>query len=122
MKKEIKTILATAIMAPWIMFSLQAQERPNIIWLMAEDIGPDLECDGMEAVRTPNLNKLAEEGTRFTTCYCSNPICSPNRSAMMTGVYHGRINAPGVTEKMKSVMSKAHSTPELEIFKMPGLD
>lgn len=60
--------------------------RPNIIWLMAEDMGLDLECYGMPGVKTPNLNRLAQEGALFTKAYCSSPICSPNRSAMMVGV------------------------------------
>lgn len=74
-------------------FTLRAQDRPNIIWLMAEDIGPDIECYGMEAVKTPNLNKLAEEGLKFENAFCTNPICSPSRSAMMTGVHQNKINA-----------------------------
>ncbi len=78
----------------WLLsIPMNAMTRPNIIWLMAEDIGPDLECNGMQAVHTPNLNWLAKEGLNFTRCYCTNPICSPNRSAMMVGVHQSRINA-----------------------------
>lgn len=69
------------------------QARPNIIWLMAEDMGLDLECYGMAGVQTPNLNRLAAEGALFTRAYASNPICSPNRSAMMVGVNQNVINA-----------------------------
>ena len=54
-----------------------AQEKPNIIWIMAEDISLDLECYGMAAVKTPHLNKMAKEGIRFDNCYVTNPICSP---------------------------------------------
>lgn len=54
---------------------------------MSEDIGLDLELNGMAGVQTPNLNRLAEEGTTYTRAYCPNPICSPNRSAMMIGVH-----------------------------------
>lgn len=68
-------------------------ERPNVIWLMAEDMGLDLECYGMPGVKTPNLNQMASEGALYTHAYCSNPICSPNRSAMMVGVDQTRINA-----------------------------
>jgi N-sulfoglucosamine sulfohydrolase len=68
-------------------------QKPNIIWIMAEDIGPDIECYGMPAVKTPNLNKLAAEGIKFTNAYCTNSICSPSRSAMMTGVHQNKINA-----------------------------
>ncbi len=68
-------------------------EQPNIIWLMAEDMGLDLECYGMPAVKTPNLNKMAKEGTLYSRTYCANPICSPNRSSMMVGVHQTIINA-----------------------------
>ncbi len=68
-------------------------KRPNIIWLMAEDMGPDLQCNGMAGVKTPNLNKMAQEGAIYNRAYCSNPICSPNRSAMMVGMHQTIINA-----------------------------
>jgi beta-galactosidase len=71
----------------------QAKSRPNIIWLMAEDIGQDLECYGTKAVKTPVLNKLAEDGVRFTGLLAPNSICSPCRSAMMTGMHPLKINA-----------------------------
>jgi arylsulfatase A-like enzyme len=68
-------------------------DQPNIIWLMAEDMGIDLECYGMAGVKTPNLNQMAREGALYRNAYCSNPICSPNRSAMMVGVDQTRIDA-----------------------------
>jgi len=68
-------------------------KQPNIIWLMAEDISTDLECYGMQGVQTPTLNQLAKEGMMFTNCFVTNPICSPSRSAMMTGTHQVRINA-----------------------------
>ena len=82
------------VLALLLPIALKADEaRPNIIWLMAEDMGRDLECYGMPGVKTPNLNKMAKEGALFTNAYCSNPICSPNRSAMMVGVDQTVINA-----------------------------
>ncbi|MGL1886805.1 MAG: sulfatase [Reichenbachiella sp.] len=75
--------------------SLMAQQKqqPNIIWLMAEDISTDIECYGMKAVKTPNLNKMAEEGVKFDNCFVTNSICSPSRSAMMVGTHQNKINA-----------------------------
>lgn len=70
-----------------------AQDKPNIIWIMAEDMSLDLECYGMKAVKTPHLNQLASEGIRFDNCFVTNPICSPSRSAMMTGTNQVKINA-----------------------------
>lgn len=69
------------------------QNRPNIIWLMAEDMSNDLACYGMEGLQTPNLDKLANEGIRYTNCFSTNPICSPNRSAMMVGAHQNMIKA-----------------------------
>ncbi len=62
-------------------------EKPNIIWLMAEDMSLDLACYGMPAVKTPNLDKMASKGIRFDNAFVTNSICSPSRSAMMIGTH-----------------------------------
>ncbi|MCD6304266.1 MAG: sulfatase [Planctomycetes bacterium] len=70
-----------------------SQRRPNILWIMAEDIGPDLGCYGVKAVSTPNLDRLAAQGARYNNAFCTAPVCSPSRSAMMTGMYQDAIGA-----------------------------
>ncbi len=92
MKLKFRLLLLAIVLACNISSGV-SKEKPNIIWLMAEDIGQDIECYGMPAVKTPNLNKLAEGGMMFTNCFCTNPICSPSRSAMMTGTHQLKINA-----------------------------
>jgi len=72
---------------------LKKSEKPNIIWLMAEDMALDLECYSARGVSTPNLNKLANDGVKYNHCYSTNPISSPNRSAMMTGMHQNIIDA-----------------------------
>ncbi len=67
-------------------------ERPNILWLIAEDMGPHLGCYGTREVETPNLDRLAAEGVRFTHFY-NGHVCSPSRSAFMTGMYATTIGA-----------------------------
>ena len=91
MKKEISCLLLFLIQFTWN--TVSSQDQPNIIWLMAEDIGPDIECYGMEAVKTPHLNKLASQGIKFENCFVTNSICSPSRSAMMVGTHQNKINA-----------------------------
>ncbi len=74
----------------------QAAERwplPNILWLDAEDMCPELGCYGMPLVHTPNLDRLAAEGVRFERAYATCPVCSPSRSAMLTGMYQTTIGA-----------------------------
>ena len=68
-------------------------KRPNIVWIMAEDITHDLGCYGMPAVKTPVLDKMASEGLFFTNARCSAPISSPSRSGMMTGLHCTTIDA-----------------------------
>jgi arylsulfatase A-like enzyme len=64
--------------------------RPNIVWIMAEDISTELACYGHPAVKTPNLDKLAQQGARYTHAFCTAPSCTPSRNAMMIGVYQTR--------------------------------
>jgi len=69
------------------------EERANILWLIAEDLCPDLGCYGEKLARTPNLDRLASEGARFTNAFLTSPVCSPSRSAFMTGMYQTSIGA-----------------------------
>jgi len=63
-----------------------AKDRPNLLWITAEDISPALGCYGDAYARTPNLDRLAAEGVRYTGAFASAPICSPARSCLITGV------------------------------------
>jgi N-sulfoglucosamine sulfohydrolase len=61
--------------------------RPNILWIIAENIDLDLGCYGAKHVHTPNLDGLAAAGVRFTRVFATAPVCAPSRSAFMTGMY-----------------------------------
>ncbi len=67
--------------------------RPNVLWLIGEDLGPELGCYGTEQVWTPNLDRLAKDGMRYTRAFTVAPVCSPSRSAFMTGMYQTTIGA-----------------------------
>lgn len=70
-----------------------AAQRPNILWLTAEDFGPELACYGTGQISSPNLDRLAADGMRFTRAYSTAPVCSASRSAFMTGMYQTTIGA-----------------------------
>ncbi|MCC6861380.1 MAG: arylsulfatase [Bryobacterales bacterium] len=74
---------------------------PNIVWIMGDDLGyGDLGCYGQDKIRTPHIDRLAEEGTRFTDAYAGCTVCAPSRSVLMTGYHMGhtsvRSNPGGV--------------------------
>jgi arylsulfatase A-like enzyme len=74
-----------------------AQSRPNVVLIYADDIGyGDLGCYGATAVKTPNLDKLAREGMRFTDAHSSSATCTPSRYSMLTGEYAWRKKGTGV--------------------------
>lgn len=62
-------------------------DRPNILWILAEDLGPQLACYGFHAVDTPNLDRIAAEGVRFQHAHSTGPVCSASRSAFNVGLY-----------------------------------
>ena len=65
----------------------------NIVWIVADDLSPDLSCYSSTEVDTPNIDRLAREGARFTNAYITCPVCSPSRSALITGMYQTSIGA-----------------------------
>jgi len=68
-------------------------KRPNILWMIVEDLSPDLGCYGNTIIKTPNIDKLANQGARFTNAFVTGPVCSSTRSAFMTGMYQTTIGA-----------------------------
>jgi N-acetylgalactosamine-6-sulfatase len=76
--------------------AVQAAERPNILFILADDWGwGDLSCHGHPYVKTPNIDRLAEGGTEFMRFTVASPVCSPSRTALMTGHFPGRLNIDG---------------------------
>lgn len=64
--------------------------RPNIVFIMADDLGyGDLGCYGQKLIQTPNIDRLAAEGLRFTQAYAGGPVCAPSRCVLMTGLHNG---------------------------------
>ena len=75
--------------------------RPNIIWIVAEDMSDHWSCYGESTIRTPNIDKLAQEGVLFEKVFVSAPVCSPSRSALITGMYQTTIGAHNHRSQIK---------------------
>jgi N-sulfoglucosamine sulfohydrolase len=73
--------------------------RPNIVWIVCEDMNPILGCYGDKLAKTPNIDKLAETGIVFRQAYASAPICAPARSCLITGVYPTSLGTPHLRQE-----------------------
>ena len=77
---------------------LRAADRPNILWITAEDMSATLGCYGDKYATTPNIDRLAKESVRYTKAFASAPVCSPSRSCLITGCYPTSLS----TQQMRS--------------------
>jgi len=97
--------------------SLKANDsRPNILWIIAEDMSPDLGCYGNQVVTTPNIDGLAEKGMKFTQVFTTSPACSPSRTALATGVFQTTLGAHHMrysNELMPALPEPVKTLPQL---------
>ena len=82
------------LLSPLALYS----NRPNIIWITAEDMSPTLGCFGDPDAITPNIDKLAKQSVRYTRAFASAPVCSPSRSCLIQGTYPTTLS----TQQMRS--------------------
>ncbi len=100
----------------WFVAALPAADRPNIILILADDLGyGDLGCQGSRTIRTPNLDAMAAQGTRFTSFYVAQAVCSASRAALMTGCYPNRVSMQGALNhtSREGIHPDEHLLPEM---------
>lgn len=92
MKNSILSLLclATSIAVAEIAVKQKPIDKPNIIFILSDDIAQgDLGCYGQKLIQTPNLDRMASEGTRYTQAYCGTAVCAPSRTSLITGLHMG---------------------------------
>lgn len=88
-------------------------ERPNILWITTEDMSPHLPAFGDSTVETPNIDRLAKEGVRYTNFYSVSGVCAPSRSAIITGMYPTTIGAMHMRTMKRTAAIDMITDPEL---------
>ncbi len=74
-------------------FAAQPPKRPNIIWIFVDDMSANFSCYGEKTIQTPHVDQLAKDGIQFTKAFVTAPVCSPCRSALITGCYQTTIGS-----------------------------
>src|SRR5947208_8085649 len=99
-REFIGSALGTAAAAGAAPLQRQGASRPNVLFILADDLGyGDLSCYGRPDYKTPVLDKMCAEGLKFTDAYASAPVCTPTRTAFITGRYPQRL-AIGLEEPL----------------------
>ncbi len=89
------SLLATGLLAP-VASGAEPLRKPNIVFILADDLGyGDLGCYGQKKIKTPDLDRLAKDGVRFTQAYAGSTVCAPSRCALMTGRHTGHCRTRG---------------------------
>lgn len=116
MKKIIS--LAICLIAA---LSINAQQKPNVIFILTDDLGyGDLSCYGATKLKTPNLDKMAEQGIRFTNAHSTSATCTPSRYAIMTGQYPWRKSGTGILPGDAALIVPTDKPTLPKLFKAAG--
>ena len=106
---KIKLILSFFLLFYSCSNNLKVLEKPlNVVWISCEDMGPILGSYGNDIIKTPNLDKLASEGVRYTNAYSTVGVCAPSRFSIITGMYSARLGA----HNMRAGDYHNYKTPE----------
>jgi arylsulfatase A-like enzyme len=87
-------LVALAVMAlGGVASAAEPAKRPNIVWIFVDDMSANFSCYGEKTIQTPHVDQMAKDGTKFTKAFVTAPVCSPCRSALITGCYQTTIGA-----------------------------
>lgn len=121
--KSRSSLLSIAGLAtlPVLLSAQNKSEQPNVVIIMADDIGyGDLGWMGATTVNTPNVNKLANEGIRFSNCHATSATSTPSRYGMLTGMYPWRRNDTGIAPGDAAMIIKPEQYTLPDMFKNAG--
>jgi len=103
----MKSCAAASLSLSFLPTQSIAAQKPNIIYILADDLGyGDLACYGQERIKTPNIDRLASEGMRFTNHYAGSTVCAPSRCSLMTGLHTGHCYIRGTARWMSMARSR----------------
>src|SRR5687767_10188433 len=107
-----RLILATAMLCVVGLSESSAAERPNVLFLVSDDLNNFQGCYGHARAKTPNIDALAARGVRFDRAYCAFPLCGPSRNSFMTGLYPNSTGILANAQIFRQTIPSQHSLPQ----------
>lgn len=125
MKSKILTASFYCLVLPFLSFGAPVQvNRPNVIIILTDDLGyGDISCYNQNQIKTPNIDRLAAEGVRFTDFYVPTPYCAPSRATLLTGRFplrHGLVKNPAPDAGINNIGINASEVTMGELFQKSG--
>lgn len=120
---RLRAVWAVLVLAGfWADRSMGAEQRPpNVVLIYCDDLGwGDLGCFGAAKIRTPNIDRLAKQGTRFTSFYVAQAVCSASRAALLTGCYANRLGIHGALGPKQKIGLHPDEMTLAEVLKPRG--
>ena len=114
----IRMIVATLVLCSLVSSLEAAEKRPNVLFIVSDDLNNMLGCYGDPLAKTPNLDRLAARGVRFDRAYCTFPLCGPSRNVLLTGLYP---NSTGILANQQIFRQTIPSQPSMpQAFRNAG--
>jgi arylsulfatase A-like enzyme len=103
-----------SLLVLWVMVGLpvHAAQRPNVLFLISDDLNNLLGCYGDPLAKTPNIDRLAARGVRFDRAYCGFPLCGPSRNSLLTGLYPNSTGILGNSQIFRQTIPQQRSMPQ----------
>ena len=111
----VRLLIAALLLGGWFSSLEAADKRPNVLFIISDDLNNMLGCYGDPLAKTPHLDKLAARGVRFERAYCTFPLCGPSRNSMLTGLYP---NSTGILANQQIF----RQTIPTQLYEASGLD
>ena len=111
-------LVANAFLANCLPASAADKTRPNVLFIISDDLNNSLGCYGHPLVKSPNIDRLAARGIRFERAYCQFPLCGPSRNSMLTGLYPNSTGILANSQIFRQTIPKQLSLPHA--FRMEG--
>ena len=105
-------LAATALTGAWRPARAAGAEKPNVLFIAVDDLRPELGCYGHRHVKSPNIDRLAASGTRFTHTYCQQAICAPSRASLLTGLRPDSTGIYDLEHPVKDTLPDVRTLPQ----------